>query len=190
MEKQGVTWSHVDIEMLQAFGGLQDAVDVCACLVTGQDMVDAAQAMGSPQNLKATILPGRRIDGYHDAAEIREEQTILVPISIVLMPGPGATGFGVLENHFGMVVIDFSIQEEFDGIDDPSASGEHSVNAIAWVIPQGESDIIALPVIHCGRSEVHRLVMAGGFTEHPDFIFREKIPQDNESILMVLGMVS
>ena len=57
--------------------------------------------------MEATIFLVRRIHCDHDAAEIGIKDAILVPITVVLMPGPSSPGFGVLEDHLGMVVVGF-----------------------------------------------------------------------------------
>lgn len=186
MEEEGIAWEHDAIDEREAFFGFFDAFEVGAGLVTGESVIDAPDVMGAFEDLHAAIFGGGGIDGDGDAAEVWGEDAILVPVAIVLMPGPSATDFGVFHDHFGVVVVGFVAEEGFDGIDEFLASGEHTVDAIAWVIPEGEANFCAGAVVFREGVLIECAVLFGGLAEEGNFFLVKEMADDDEAIGVIL----
>ena len=91
---------HFSIYPIQTFAALFHALDVRADLVAAQHVFDPAQLVRSPDNLEATILQGRGIDGDHDAGQAPEQYAILAPTTVILMPCSRAADPAILHGHF------------------------------------------------------------------------------------------
>ena len=143
--------------------------------------------MGGFENLQAAILDGGIIDRDHHGAEVGKKDPVLIPITIVLMPGPGTADLGILENHLGVIVIGLVLEKLLDPIHHAMAAREHSIDAIAGMIPEGELHIVAGAVIPRGCRLVHGVVITGGFSEECDFLFGKKSPDEDIAIATIGG---
>ena len=47
----------------------------------------------------------------HMEAEVRKEQSVLIPVSIVLMPSPCTASMSILQHHLGMIVVHFAANQ-------------------------------------------------------------------------------
>src|SRR5205085_6526644 len=102
----------------EAFEGVGHSIGVGAGLIAGEDVVDAAEVVGAAEDLEAAILAGGGVDGDEGAGEEREQDAVLIPVAVVLMPGPGATDAGVLHDHLGVVMVDLAFEDLLGGGDD------------------------------------------------------------------------
>ncbi len=93
VEKQDIARIHFDVHEFEALLGMPDAVEIGSGLIAGKDVIDAAHEVGAFEDLKAAVFAGRRIDGDGGTGQEREEHAVLVPVAIILMPGPGAARF-------------------------------------------------------------------------------------------------
>src|SRR6185369_15337308 len=100
---------------------------VSASLFTVTAMFDPAQEMRSSQHLQTTVLARVGIHRDKDRRHVGEQTTVLIPVTVVLMPGPRAAGARFLDAHLGMVMIDFVAKQLLHGIDDPVAARDRSV---------------------------------------------------------------
>jgi hypothetical protein len=74
-------------------------------LVTREHMFNAAEFMRSLDHLQASVLPRRRIDCDIGACQKREQYPVLIPVPVVLVPGPRPADFRVLQDHLRVVVV-------------------------------------------------------------------------------------
>jgi hypothetical protein len=89
----------------------------------------------------------RRIDGDHDTRHQRKQDAVLIPVAVILVLSPGATYLWIFQNHLGVVVVDFALQELLHGTNDSLTASDHAVDAVARVIPQRHAYGSALAVI-------------------------------------------
>ncbi|MBT4223211.1 MAG: hypothetical protein HOD72_01965, partial [Opitutae bacterium] len=78
-------------------------------------------------------------------------------------------------------------QQLLDGVHYPVAAGEHPVNPVTRMIPQGQPHVIATAVVHRRRRLVHGVVMVGGFTEQPGLLRGKEAPDGDVAITVVVG---
>src|SRR5690554_4652124 len=100
MKKQGITWFHFTIYFFPHFQHFIHSFYISASLVTRQNVVYTPHFMRTPDYLKTAVGGCCPIHGYHYATEVRKKKTILVPISIVLMPSPRSPHSSILQYHF------------------------------------------------------------------------------------------
>src|SRR5687768_12809768 len=80
---------------------------ISAYLFTGETMVYPSEFMRTLDHLKTTICFVRFRQRYHYTHQlIRKKELIFIPISIILVPFPGASHFWFLLHQFGMEVAD------------------------------------------------------------------------------------
>jgi hypothetical protein len=170
VEKDRVARLHFAVNFFEPLFRFGDPLAIGPGLVAGENVVDAAHLVRALEHLEASVFACRRIDRDHHAAEIRKEDAILIPIAVVLMPGPGPTGAGVLQDHLGVVMIDLATDELLDRVNDTAAAGHHAVDPLARMIPEGKAHLVALAIVarHCGM--VESMVGAGGRAESCDFV--------------------
>src|SRR5471030_1655871 len=121
-------------------------------------------------HLQAAVLFGGRIHRDRGAAEEREQNAVLIPIAVVLVPGPGAAGPGVLHDHLGMVVVDLARQQLFGRLHNPPAARGHAVDRVSGMVPEGQPDSAALAIGTAERMPVKRAVLPRGPAQQLDFI--------------------
>ena len=170
MEEEGIAGLHLDVDQGQPLEDLLDAVHVGAGLLAGQDVIDPAQAVRALDHLQAAVLPGARIDRDEDAHEVGEEDAVLVPVAVILVPGPGPADLGVLHDHLGVVVIDLVVEDLLAGIDHPPAAGEHAVDAVARVVPEREPDPSPFAVVLAEGVLVEGPVLLGRAEQEADLV--------------------
>ena len=67
-----------------------DALAVGAGLVAGEDVVDPAQVVRALDHLQAAVLARGGIDRDERAGQEREQDAVLIPVAVVLVPRPRA----------------------------------------------------------------------------------------------------
>ena len=187
MKEQCIARVHRHVDYLKPLPCLLDPFQVRARLITGKNVVHSAQLVRALHHLEAAVFTGRRINGHHHAAQIRIEHTILVPVPVVLVPGPCATDLGVLEDHLGMVMVNLPAQQLLDGVHYPVAAGEHPVNPVTRMIPEGQPNIVATAVVHRRRCLVHGVVMVGRLTKQTGLLGCEEATHNDVAVALVVG---
>src|SRR5262249_48318943 len=104
MEKEGGAGLHLDIDEVEICQDFLHSCLVGSRLFAGQYMIDPAEFMRAADYLKASVFSRRRINCDVHAGEQRKEHSVLVPVSVVLMPGPGAPDLGIFHDHLGVIV--------------------------------------------------------------------------------------
>ena len=80
---------------------------VCANLLTRKAMVDSSEFVRAFDDLQTTIFLVGRSQGNHDADQlVGKQKLVLIPITIVLVPFPGATNLWFFLHQFGMKMTD------------------------------------------------------------------------------------
>ena len=104
----------------------------------------------------------------------RFQHAVLIPVSVVLVPRPGAADLGVFHHHFGVVMVDFTAEQFLRGLYHPFAAGEHAVNSVAGMVPQRQPHRAAFAVGAAEGAAVEFVVLLGGATEQVDLLRVEK----------------
>jgi hypothetical protein len=136
-------------------------------------------------DLQAAVLARSGVNGDEGAGQEREEDAVLIPVAVVLMPGPRAANARVLHDHLRVIVINLTLEDLLGRADDRFATGDHTVNGVAGVVPQGETDGPAFAV---GASEgvlVERSVLAGSLAEEADLVGVEHALGEDEAVAAV-----
>src|SRR5947209_842838 len=118
MKEQDIAWLHLYVDEFEAFLGFMNAFEIGACLVTRQHVIHSAQVMGAFQDLHATVLTRGPIHCDECTREQRKQDSVLIPVTIILMPSPSAPDLRIFHDHLGMVVIDLTLKERFGRIDE------------------------------------------------------------------------
>src|SRR5439155_5712678 len=121
-------------------------------------------------HLQAAVLTVAWIDGDEGAGEQRGQHAVLVPVAVVLVPGPRAADLGVLEDHLRVVMVDLAVEDLLATSHDPFAAGEHAVDAVAGVVPERQSDHAALAVGAAEGTAIELVVFLGGAAEQRNFL--------------------
>ena len=88
VEEEHIAGIHFDVDKRETLEDSGNAFLIGAGLVSGQYMVDSSEQMRTLDHLKAAVFASGSIDSNRCAAEIGGEDTILIPVTVVLMPGP------------------------------------------------------------------------------------------------------
>ena len=92
VEEEDIAGIHLNVDNRKTFKDCRNAFLFGSGLISRQHVVDSSKQMSPLDHLKAAIFASGWIDRYERAAEIGCKDAILIPITVVLMPGPGATG--------------------------------------------------------------------------------------------------
>jgi len=185
MEKDRVSRRHLAVDFFEPLLRLGDALAVGPGLIAGGDVVDPSHFVRALQNLETAVLPRRRIDRDHDAAEIGKEEAVLIPVAVILMPGPGPADAGVFQDHLRVVMIDLAANELLDRIDDAPATSHHAVDPVAGMIPEGKADLVSLSVVTRHRRMIESVVGPRRFTEESDFLGGKEAAFDEVSVPVI-----
>ena len=151
------------------FSASLDALAVRAGLVAGEDVIDAAEVVRALDHLQAAVLARGRVDRDEGAAQQREQDAVLIPVAVVLVPRPGAADARVLHDHLRVVVVDLAAEQLLGRVHDGFAARDHAVDGVARMVPQGEPDRAAFAVGAAEGVLVERAVFAGGLGDEADF---------------------
>src|SRR5680860_54123 len=86
MKEQGISWFQFYIDQFQLFQGFVYSFHIGTHLLAGESVVYTIELMGTPDDLKATIFFIGWAQSCHHTDHIREQETILIPVSVILMP--------------------------------------------------------------------------------------------------------
>lgn len=114
MIEERIARLHLDVDQGKALDDLFDPVPIGAGLPSGEHVVDPAQAVRALDHLEAAVLPGARIDGYENADQVGKEDAILVPVALILVPGPGTADFGNFHDHLRVIMVDLVVEDVND----------------------------------------------------------------------------
>src|SRR5258708_11730555 len=110
VEEEHIAGIHFDVYKRRTLEDSGDAFLIGAGLFSRQYVVDSSEQMRTLDDLKAAVFTSGWIDSNGCAAEIRRKNAILIPVTVVLMPGPRAAGLRIFHDHLRMVVINLSIK--------------------------------------------------------------------------------
>ena len=187
VEEQRVAGRHLDMHQFEALERFGHALMVGAGLIAGEGVIDAAEVMRAPDHLQAAILARGRVDRDERAAQEREEDAVLIPVAVVLVPRPGAADARVLHDHFGVVVVDLAFEQFLRRVHDGFAARDHAVDGVARVIPEGEADRAAFAVGATEGVLVEGAVFAGGLAEEADFFGGEHAAGKDVAVAVVVA---
>ena len=79
---------------------LQDLIDtggIGTILFIGyRHMINPSQAMRAADDLQATVISISTVQRNHETQHVRAQAAVVVPVTVILMPFPGATDMRVL----------------------------------------------------------------------------------------------
>ena len=96
MEEDGITGLERTLDPLQAPECRLHALGVGTGLIADRSMIEPSEAVRARENLKASIIVSRPIDGNHATGQIGEQAAGLIPVAVILVPLPGAADSGSL----------------------------------------------------------------------------------------------
>lgn len=96
MEEYRVARFHLTFHPIETFFRFGDSLEICPGLFPSESVIDPPHAVRPFQYFEASVFRRCRIDRDHDTTEVGKKEPVLIPISIVLMPGPGSTDQRIL----------------------------------------------------------------------------------------------
>src|SRR5262245_14140176 len=121
---------HLTVNQLKVFQRFIYPVHVRSSLITALVMIDATHQMRTLEHLQTTILPSGAVDSNQTAAHIGKQAIVRVPVTVVLVPFPGASYKGFLEHHLVVIVIDLSSQKLLERFDDTQTTHERTIDVV------------------------------------------------------------
>jgi hypothetical protein len=91
-------------------------------------MLGPAWLVRSTDDLQTAVFLCRTIDGDVVAGEMGKEDSVLIPVAVVLMPGPRATNLRVLHNPLRVIVIRLVSEELRRSAHDGFGASDHPVD--------------------------------------------------------------
>src|SRR5260370_26757464 len=170
VEKEPIAGLHLDVHKRETLEDNGDAFLIGAGLFSRQYVVDSSEQMRTLDDLKAAVFTSGWIDSNGCAAEIRRKNAILIPVTVVLMPGPRAAGLRIFHDHLRMVVINLSIKNPFGRVNDGFAAREHAVDGVTGVVPKGKADNLAATVVASEGVIVKGFILLRGTPKQVDFL--------------------
>ena len=80
----------------QPLAGDLHALGIGTSLIADLHVIHAADMVRTAEHLQAAVLFRRPVDGDHAAGQIRKQAAVVVPVSVVLVPGPGTADAAAL----------------------------------------------------------------------------------------------
>src|SRR5208337_2555351 len=133
----------------------------------------------------ATVLPRGRVHGDKSAREQRGQNSVLVPVAIVLVPCPCAANLRVFHDHFRMVVVHLTAQQLFRRVDEGLTSREHPIQCVAGMVPEREANSPAFSVSSVKGMLIEFPILPGGTPQQADFIFIEHSSHQDKPVSLV-----
>ncbi len=81
-----------------------------------------------------------------------------------------------------MVVVDFVLQEILDPINHAVAASHHAVNSVPGMIPERETHVVTLAIIHGGGRLIHGVVVVGSLAQKADFLYCEQASNEQVAV--------
>src|ERR1700757_1540922 len=170
VEEEDIAGIHLNVDNRKTLEDCGNAFLVGAGLISRQHVVDSSEQMSPLDHLKAAIFASSWIDSYERAAEIGCKDAILIPITVVLMPGPGATGLRIFHYHLRMIVINLALENALGGVDDGFAARKHAVDGVTGLVPKGKANNLASAVVPPEGMVVEGLILLCGAPQQVDFL--------------------
>ncbi|OPZ06532.1 MAG: hypothetical protein BWZ08_02264 [candidate division BRC1 bacterium ADurb.BinA292] len=186
VEEQGCSGLHFAVDQLAHFPGLLHPFQIGAGLIADQLVRNPSNLVGALENLQAAVLTRGAIDRDQAAQHVGIEITGFVPVTVILMPDPGAAGPRFLEHHLGVVVIYGVAEQLLGGVDDPRAAAEQTVDVVARDIPQRELADAAGPIGQTDGVLLQGPVIAGGRQQQVHFFLGEQAGQHQVAVVVEL----
>ncbi len=135
------------MDAFESLFGPSDAFQIGSGLFPFSHVIDAAHLVTADEDLKTAVGHRARVQGHEDGAHIGKEAAVVVPIAVVLVPIPPASGSGLLHHELGVVVIKFSgIQKRLHRTRDLFAPGDGADDVLDGVIPKAKPTFSAVTV--------------------------------------------
>src|SRR5260221_9188550 len=170
VEEEDIAGIHLNVDNRKTLEDCGNAFLVGTGLISRQHVVDSSEQMSPLDHLKAAIFASGWIDSDERAAEIGCKDAILIPVTVVLMPGPGATGLRIFHYHLRMVVINLAVENPLGGVDDGFAARKHAVDGVTGVVPKGKADNLAAAVVPSEGVVVKGLILLRRTPKQVDFL--------------------
>jgi len=130
VEEDRVSGVEFDRDLIEPLANDLDTLGVGPGLVTDRAVVDASEVVRAGDHLQATVVASRGIDCDQAADQQRVQAGGVVPVAVVLVPGPSPPGPGILEDQLVVVVIDLAVEQLLDHRDDSPAAGDCCMDVI------------------------------------------------------------
>src|ERR1700757_4223204 len=170
VEEEDIAGIHLNVDNRKTLEDCGNAFLVGACLISRQHVVDSSEQMSPLDHLKAAIFAIGWIDSNERAAEIGCKDPILIPITVVLMPGPGATGLRIFHYHLRMIVINLALENPLGGVDDGFAARKHAVDRVTGLVPKGKANNLAAAVAPPEGVVIKGFILFRRTPEQADFL--------------------
>src|SRR5690606_31703021 len=106
---------------------------------------------------------------------IREQETVPIPVSVILMPLPGAPFFGLFLHEFGMKMSDTGPQDFLSATYQSFSPRHQAVYAVIQIVPQGQPGSQAFRISAVYGFFLQYIILPGHSID-PFDLFRMKIP--------------
>src|ERR1700732_4254327 len=147
VKEEDIAGIHLNVDNRKTLEDCGNAFLVGTGLISRQHMVDSSEQLSPLDHLKAAIFASGWIDSDERAAEIGCQDAILIPVTVVLMPGPGATGPRIFHYHLRMVVINLALENPLGRVDDGFAARKHAVDRVTGLAPKGKAKNLPAAVV-------------------------------------------
>ena len=102
MKEQRITRFHDNVdqwEVFRPFEEFRDAFLVGTGLLAREDVIDPPAYVRILDHLQTAVLPRAFVHGNKGTRELWRQDSVLIPVAVILVPGPGAAGPGILQDH-------------------------------------------------------------------------------------------
>ena len=147
VEKENIARLQFHINELQHFEGGLGPLRIGSGLLAIAAVLDPAQEVGAFEHLHAAVLARVRIDGDEGRGHVGEKTSVLIPIAVVLMPGPGAAGQRLLDTHLGVVMVDLVAEQTFHRIHQAGQPRHGPIDVVARFVPEDQLGRAAFAVL-------------------------------------------
>ena len=156
-------------------------------LIADLAVVEPSQLMRAANDLQASVVPGGAIDSDHATGQKGREAPVVVPVTVILMPGPSPAHEGLFEDHLVVIVINFALKQSFDCLDDPPAADDSAVNVVMQFILDDEANRPPFAVDAAGGFVLHLSIGPRNRLEQVDLFGVKQLLDDEEPIGMKPG---
>ena len=109
-------------------------------------VIDPAELVRAPEHLQAAVFPRRPVERNVDAHHVGRETAVVVPISEVLVPFPGAALVRLLHGHLVTVEIDRLADGVLGEVHHAFVARQEPVLVVPGLRPHFQERRLALPV--------------------------------------------
>src|ERR1700747_2478767 len=170
VKEEAIAGIHLNVDNRKTLEDCRNTFLFGSGLISRQHVVDSSKQMSPLDHLKAAIFASGWIDSYERAAKIGCKDAILIPITVVLMPGPGATGLRIFHYHLRMIVINLPLENALGGVDDGFAARKHAVDRVTGLVPKGKTNNLATAVVPPEGVVIKGFILFRRTPEQADFL--------------------